>query len=132
MIESKENLFEMQTMSEELKNLVDLLENENCELFLTRISKLFFPCIEFEDQVSITMNGSSIEWKEAKNNYNDWDFNHSKYKEFKSLMIWIFVQISKYTEDSLRLPEEVLIARNWTDIDIESVLVNLEENFLEI
>jgi hypothetical protein len=117
---------------EELKHSIDLLENQDCEVFLARLSKLFFPCIEFEDQVSIMIDGSNIEWKEAKNNYNDWSFNDSKYKKLKSLMIWIFVQINKYTEDSFRLPEEVLIARNWTDIDIESILINLEENFLQI
>lgn len=127
MIESKENLIEKQRMSEQLKQSIDLLENQDCEVFLIRLSKLFFPCIEFEDQVSIMIDGSNIEWKEAKNNYRDWSFNDSKYKEFKSLMIWIFVQINKYTEDSLHLPEEVLIARNWTDIDFKSILINLEE-----
>jgi hypothetical protein len=116
-------------MSEELKTSIDMLENVDFELFLTRISKLFFPCIEFKDQVSIIMDGSSIEWKDAKNNYPDWDFNDSKYKDYESLMIWIFVQINKFTEDSLRLPEEVLITRNWTYIDIKSILINLEEKF---
>ncbi len=53
--------------------------------------------------------------------------NESKY--YESLMIWIFVQINKFTEDSLRLPEEVLITRNWTYIDIKSILINLEEKF---